>query len=341
MAKPCCTVNMYEAFVTNVQSHRSHQTNFFCFVFRHVQRSSVPVLPSSGLLSPVLLGAGAKPGGACSISLSLPASAAAVNVSTILGIINSCAGLEHLSLSSFRVINKDCPPASAIRMPNLLVISLRDCDSATILSWIPTPATSFIDVVINPRRMRRSPRHAHILTVFPHSLANTCALKEATKLILEEDENRHKFSLGLGPLRSRTSSLVITNRCPSSKKFIPRSLSAIAAHPYFGAVQSFTFSCTSCSPASWPFILDRFPLLSEFNTSVRHASDVVCALMHTRPDKSPICPSLERIRFRAHWGGEGDGIYSQSINSFRRFRAELRCSAVRITLHYPGRMKDL
>ena len=65
MAKPCCTVNMYEAFVTNVQSHRSHQTNFFCFVFRHVQRSSVPVLPSSGLLSPVLLGAGAKPGGAC------------------------------------------------------------------------------------------------------------------------------------------------------------------------------------------------------------------------------------------------------------------------------------
>ena len=276
-----------------------------------------------------------------SLSLSLPASAAAVNATAILGIINSCVGLERLSLVSFYAINKDCPPTSAIRMPNLLRVSLRDCDSATVLSYIITPTTSVIDVVMNPRSMRRSPAHAHILVAFPHSPANTCALKESTKLILEEDENRHEFSLGLGPLRSKTSSLVITNRCPPSERFIPRTLSAIAAHPYFGAIRSFTFSCTSCAPASWPLVLDGFPLLSEFNTSVRHASDVMCALMHTRPDRSPICLFLERIRFRAHWGGEGHGIYPQSVNSFRQFRAELHCSAVRITLHYPGGMKEL
>ena len=271
------------------------------------------------------------------LSLSLPSSGAAVNVSTILEIILSCACLERLSLISFHSVNRDCSPTSVVHMPNLLRVSLRDCDSATILSHIITPTTSFIDVVMSPRRARRSPAHTHILTAFPHFPANVRALKETTKLILEEDENRREFSLGLGPLRSRSSSLVITNRCPSSEKFIPRSLGAIAAHPYFGATRSFTFSCTSCAPRSWPLILDGFPLLSELNTSVRHATDVVCALMHTRLDKSPLCPSLERMKFRVHWGGEDHGAHPQLFDSFRQFRAELYCSAIKITLHHPGR----
>lgn len=276
------------------------------------------------------------------LSLSLPRSAAAVDVSTILNIIKSCEGLERLSLTSFRSVKRDCPPTSAVQMPRLFRISLRDCDSATILSHIATPATSFVDVVMDSRRTRRSPPHTHILTAFPHFPTNTHALKVITRLILEEDEDRHELSLGLGPFHSRSSSLVIRNRCPSSEKFIPKSLDAIAAHPHFGAIRSFTFSCTSCAPASWSLVLNGFPLLSELNTPIQHATDAVCALMHTRFDESPLCPSLERIRFRAHRGGEDHGVYPQLFDSFRKFREELYCSTIKITLHYPGkRTKEL
>ena len=234
--------------------------------------------------------------GLSTLSLSLPSSAAVVNLSVILDIMKSCPRLEYLHLASFFSINEDCPSTSVVRMSNLLRLSLRRCDSASILSHIITPKTSFIDVVMNHRRTRRPFAHAHILTAFPDVPNNIHALEETTKLILEEDKSNGEFSLGLSPFYSRISSLVIINRSPPSDKFIPRSLSAIGVHPYFCAIKSFTFSCSSRVPMSWPIVLSRFTLLSELNTSIQHATDVTCALMHPRFDGSPLCSSLGRIR---------------------------------------------
>lgn len=274
------------------------------------------------------------------LSVSLPSSAVAVNLSVILEIIKSCPVLEFLRLASFFPINEDCPPTSRTEMPNLLRLSLRRCDSATILSHVVTPKTSFIDVVMNPRRTRPSPTHAHILTAFPHLPTNIRALEETTRLVLEDDESNGGFTLDLSPLCSRSPSLVIINRSPSSKKFIPRSLSAIAAHPYFGTIQSFTFSCSSRLPTSWSIVLNRFSLLSELNTSTRHATDVVCALIHPRSDGSPLCPSLGRINFRTRSGREVPGVDPVLFTAFRRFREEYCCPAVKITLRRPGRERE-
>ena len=126
---------------------------------------------------------------------------------------------------------------------------------------------------MNHLRTRRSFAHAHILSAFPHFPTNIRALEETTELILEEDEDHARFSLGLSLLRWETPSLIITN-CSTSEKFIPRSLSPIDAHSYFDTVQGFIFSCSSYAPRSRSILLDRFPLLSEFSTSDQHVTDV-------------------------------------------------------------------
>ena len=275
--------------------------------------------------------------GLSNLSLSLPSSTVVVNLSVILNIIISCPELVYLRLASFLLINEDCTPTASVRMPNLLRLSLRRCDSATILSHVVTPKTSSIDVVMNPRRTRPSLTHTHILTAFPHLPTNIHALEETTNLTLEEDESDGGFRLGLSPLSSRTSPLIIINRSPPSKKFIPRSLSAIAAHSYFGAIQSFTFSYSSRVPRLWPTVLSRFSLLSELNTSTQHATDVVCALIHPKLDGSPLCPSLGRITFRKRSAGGGPSIDPVLFDALRQFRAELQCPAIRVVLHHPGK----
>ena len=138
--------------------------------------------------------------GLSSLSLSLPSSVVAVNLSVILDTIKSFPELEYLRLASFLPVIEDCPPTSSVEMPNLLRFSLRRCDSAIILSHVITPKTSFIDVVMNPRRTRILPTHTHILAAFPHLLTNIRALEETTKLILEEDERSGGFSLSLSLL---------------------------------------------------------------------------------------------------------------------------------------------
>ena len=270
--------------------------------------------------------------GLSDLSLSLPSSAVIVNLSLILNFIVSCPELEYLRLASFLLINEDCASTSSVRMPNLLRLSLRRCDSAIILSHFVTPKTSSIDIVMNPRRTHSSLAHPHILTAFPHLPTNIHALEETTKLTLEEDEIKGGFCLSLSPLSSRTPPLVIINRSPTSKRFIPRSLSAIAVHSYFGGIKFFTFSYSLRVPTSWPIVLSRLSLLSELDTSTQHATDAVCALIHPRFDGSPLCPSLERITFRTRSGRGGPRIDHVLLDAFHQFRVELHCATVRIIL---------
>lgn len=271
------------------------------------------------------------------LSLSLPSPAVIVNISTFLETIKTSKELAYLHLASFHSIREDCPSTYAVCIPKLCRLSLRACDAATILSHIITPKTSTIDIVMDSPKVRKHHRGSHILTALPQSLTNICALEGTAKLILEEDESRGGLRLGLLPLHSKTSSLLVTNGHHSLERFILRSLGAIAANPYFGAIQSFTFSCFSCAPIPWPTVLNRFDLLSELNTSSCHAMDVAHTLLGTRVDGSPPCSSLRRIRFCPGPNGREPHVDPQIFATLHKFRLEHHCSAIKITLRRADR----
>ena len=298
---------------------------------------STPPILSNGLAS-LFRGLG-------KLSLSLPSSSTAVRISDLLDIVKNSQGLESLSLTSFLFIKEGRQPTCVVHPPRLRRLFLRDCDSATILSRLEMPKVAVINIVLKDRRVRGyHPLHgAHILCALPHLLSSVCALKETTNLILEEDEEGRYFGLGLSPFRSPGSSVVVKNRSFSLEKFIQRSLRAISCHSYFELIESFTFSCSSPVPLSWPMVLSRFGALLELNTSTIHGADVLYTLMQTALDGTPLCLSLRRIRFferlpyLRHFR-----VDPQLLTTFHNFRTESRCSAVRITLRYlDGRKEEL
>jgi len=277
------------------------------------------------------------------LSLSLPPSAVVVNISGLLEIIRSSTELEFLHFVSLHSICEDCPSTYAIHAPKLRRLYLRACDSAKILSHITTPKTSTVDVLMpNSPKVRRQLGGSHILTALPRSLTNACTPEGTAKLILIEDGTRGEFRLGLSSLHSKTVPVVVTNGHPPLERFILRSLSAIAADPHFAGVQTFTFSCTSCTPVPWSTVLNRFVLLSELNTLSRHAMDIMHALLDTGLDGSPLCSSLQRIRFYAGPNGKDYYLDPPAFSAFHKFRLEYHCSAVRITRrHADGRSEEL
>jgi len=277
------------------------------------------------------------------LSLSLPPSNVAVNISGLLEIIRASTELEFLHFVSLHSICEGCPSTHAIHIPKLRRLSLRACDSATILSHITTPRASTIDVVMpNSPKVRRQLGGSHILTALPRSLTDIRIPEGTVKLILIEDETRGEFRLGLAPLHSKMVPLVVTNGHRPLERFILRSLGAIAADPYFGAIQSFTLSCTSCVHIPWSTVLNRFTLLSELNALSRHAMDIIHALLGTGLDGSPLCSSLRRIRFYTGPNGKDHYLDPPVFSTFHRFRLEYHCSVVRITRRRAdGRSEEL
>ena len=320
------------AFGSNVPSSGSKINNFI------TPDNPIAPAPSQHLWS--LLG------GLSMLSLSLPSPTIVVEISSLLQIIKTSPRLESLHLTSIIPIKEDCPLTCVVHAPSLQRLCLKDCSSATILSHIVVSKQAAISITLSNRRIRKQRRasflDAHILQALPYSLSNIHALEDAKQLILEEDEGKGMFSLGLSCFRSRGSSVVVRNLPSYPNAFIYRSLSAISNHPFFGAVESFTFSYYSHVPACLSTVLSRFNLLLELNTSSHHGAGVVCALMHKTPDGSPPCPSLRRIRF---FHRRPDTLYfpldPHLLTMFRQFRTETCCSSVRITVHYNGRKDEL
>jgi len=277
------------------------------------------------------------------LSLSLPSPSTVVRISELLDIVKNSQELESLSLTSFLFIREDS--TCVVHPPKLLRLSLRECDSATILSRLVAPKTAVINITLKDRRVRGYPplHGVHILGALPPSLSSIRALEETTKLIFEEDEKGHYFGLGLASFRSRGSIVAIRIRSSSRERFIRASLRAISDHPYFDIIESFTFSYSSRVPMSWPIVFSRFGALLELNASTVHAADILHTLVQTAFDGTPLCSSLRRIRFFDQPSNRGHvRLDSDLFTVFRSCRAEYHCSAVRITLHYlDGRKEEL
>ena len=279
------------------------------------------------------------------LSLSLPSSAIAIDISGLLHIIKTSPELEFVHLTSIAFIKEDRPLPCVVHASRLQRLRLHDCNSAVILSYIAVPKNATISITMSKRRIRgqlgASPLGEHILHALPYSLSNVRALEDAKQLVLEEDEEKGTFGLGLSPFRSRSSSMVIRSHPPSIRTFLYRSLSAIANHPYFGTVESFTFSHSSRVPVCWSTVLGRFDLLLELNTLSHHGVDIVHALTRATSNGFPRCSSLRRIRlFHRQPGTKYFDLDSHLLAAFHQFRTETRCPSLRITVHYSNGIKD-
>ena len=279
------------------------------------------------------------------LAFSLPSPTMTVDVSSLLHIIRASPGLESLHLTSFISIKEDRPAACVVHAPRLQRLSFRKCSSAIILSHITMPRGAVIEITMGRRRISgehgASPPGYHILDSLPHSLANIPALEGAELLILEGDEEKGTFCLGLSPFPSRGSSVVVRSHPSFIKSFVYHSLSAIANHSYFGVVKRFTFSYSSPVPISWSTVLGRFNLLLELNIPSNHGVGVICALMYTALNGFPLCSSLRRVRlFHQQPDITRNYLDPHLLTTFREFRAETRCSNVRITVHFPSGRKD-
>lgn len=276
------------------------------------------------------------------LSLSVPSSSTTVRISELLDIMKNSQRLELLSLASLFVVKEDCPSTCVVHLPRLRRLSLRECDSSPILSRLVTPKTTQIKITLKSRGIRRYPslHGVNILSALPASLSSIRALEQTTSLILEEDEGERYFGLGFAPFGSRDSLVVIKSRLFSREKFIRRSLRAISNHSYFDIIESFTFSYSSPVPTSWPTVFSRFCALLELNTLTIHAADVLHTLMQTTFDGTPLCFSLQRIRFFERLPNLSLRLDSQLFTAFHNFRIESHCSAVRITLHYLDGQKE-
>lgn len=275
------------------------------------------------------------------LSLSLPSPTVSISISGLLHVIEASPGLELLRLTSIAVVEGDRPFACIVRASSLQKFCLHDCSSAVILPHVVVSKKAVIVITMSGRRIggqrEASSVDGHILHALPYSLSSIRTSEDAKRLVLEEDEEKGTFGLGLSPFRSRSPSVVVRNRPPSIKTFIYRSLNAIANHPYFDTVESFTLFYSSRVPACWSTILGSFDLLLELNASSHHGAEILCALMHTIPNRPILCPSLRRIRlFHRRPGTRCLYPDSHLLTTFHQFRAEARCSSVRITVDYPN-----
>ena len=154
--------------------------------------------------------------------LVLPPLYPTVKVSTLIDIMSGSPNIEQIKMSAFLSLVDNSPPSSLVRLPNLQKFTMRDCDSATILSHTIIPATADIKVVIDHRRMsaimRIPPHDRHILSAVPEDMSTMGFLVESTMFVVQQDR---KVGFGIGFYRSRSSrpSLRIINRSASVNSF--------------------------------------------------------------------------------------------------------------------------
>lgn len=260
-------------------------------------------------------------------------------LSRLINLLGTSPGLETVHLSSYLSVVSDLSVTDVVYLRNLRTMSLRTCDSATILSHVAIPKTSTLDIVMNHRRLRAAkPSLSHetsIISSLPPGLNNMHFSIETTKLILEQDRLRGGFGLGLSFLNSCTSSLVIVDCSSSIERFVQRSLDAISSHPYFEISRSVTVALPRSTPIHWPTFLGRFGHLLELNTSVHHGSAVLTTLMRPHTNGTPLCPSLRRIRF---FERDKDAVpYTafdhRLLKPLSDFRATFHCEPIRVTVH--------
>ena len=276
------------------------------------------------------------------LCLILPPSHPATRVSTLIEVMAGSPNIEQIRMSAFIFVVDDSPPSSMVRLPNLQKFTMRDCDSATILSHTIIPATADIKVVIDHHRMRTtmgiSSRDYHILSLIPRDLSGTGLLAESTMFVLQQNR---KVGFGIGFYRSRSSqpSLRILDHSKSVDLFARRSIEALESHPHhFRNVKDLSTPLSAGVVVPWPGLLRSFERLERLSVVAFHAPSVLSALMVVGQDNHPICPTLRRLDIHEK-GGDVIALDEEDMDRFFAARAALGCAAANVNVRWSGGMK--
>ena len=269
--------------------------------------------------------------------LALPSSYPAVRVSSLIDVMSRSPGLEQIEMSSFLSMVNDSPPSSHVRLPNLQRFTMRDCDSATLLSHTIAPATADIKVVMDHCKMRAimriPPRDCNILCSVPTDTSTLGFLTESAVFVLQQDQ---KVGFGMGFYRSRSSrpSLRVFDHPAPVGSFARQSIDALANRPnYFQHISDLSVVLPADTVVPWSKLLRSFGRLGRLSTIALHAPSLLSALMVTGEDDHPICPALKRLGIHERDDGHVFVLDPDGWGRFSAVRRALDCAVMEVTIH--------
>lgn len=270
------------------------------------------------------------------LCLVLPPSHPTVRVSSLIDIMSRSPGIEQIEMTAFLSMINDSPPSSLVRLPNLQKFTMRDCDSATVLSHTVIPATADVKVVMDHRRMRaamRIPsRDFHILCSVPEDMSTMGFLKETTMFVLQRD---HKVGFGIGFYRSRSSkpSLRILDRSASVDIFARQSIEVLANRPHhFGNIKDLSIASSLGNTAPWSRLLRGFKRVERLNMIALNALPILSALVVIGEDGDPVCPALNHLRIHEK-DGHKVALDRDDMIPFFVARKVLGCADAKVDIH--------
>ena len=263
-------------------------------------------------------------------------------ISSLIDVMSGSPNIERIKLGGFLSMENDSPPSSLAHLPNLQNFTMRDCDSAKVLSHMIIPATADIKIVADHRRMRaamRIPsRHYHILLSVPVDISAAGFLKESTTFVLQQDQ---KIGFGIGFYRSRSSqpTLRVFDRSASIELFARRSIEVLARHPhYFANIKDLSLPLSASAAVPWSRLLRGFERLERLNVVALHAPSILTALMVTGQDDHRICPTLKQLDIHDK-GDDAIALDEDEMKDFFMARIALSCAATEVTIRWSGGRK--
>ena len=269
------------------------------------------------------------------LCLVLPPSHPTANVSSLIDVMAGSPGIERIKMSGFLSVVDDSPPSSLVRLPNLRKFTMRDCDSATVLSRMVIPATADVKVVIHHHKMRTAmgilSRDCHILRSVPE-ISALGFLTKSTTFVLQQD---HKIGFGIGFYRSRSSqpTLRIMDRSASVGSFARRSITVLAKHPqHFRNIKDLSVALSSGGTVPWSTLLRSFEQLERLSMIALHAPSLLSALMLIGEDSHPVCPVLKQLHIRERADGHAIALDRDDVIRFFTAREALGCEAAEVVI---------
>lgn len=273
------------------------------------------------------------------LRLVLPPSHPTVMVSTLIDVMSRSPGIEQMDISAFLSMIDDSSPSCLVHVPNLRKLTLRDCDSATILSHTVIPTMANVKIVMDHRRMKNrmhiASRDCHILCSIPEDMSTLKFLGGSTVLVLQQDR---KIGFGVGFFRSRSSqaSLRILDRSASVKSFARQSVEALANRSHrFGSIEELCITLFPGTVASWSTILYRFKRIQRLSMVALHAPSILSALMVAGEHGLPVCPSIRQLTIYEKDDDHAVALDNDDVVRFLAVRKRLDCAATEVNIYWP------
>lgn len=277
------------------------------------------------------------------LCLVLPPSHPTVKVSSLIDLMSGSPNIERIKMLAFLCMVDDTPPSTLVRLPHLQKFTMRDCNSATVLSHTIIPATANIKIVIDHRKMKavmRIPsRDCHIFSSVPEDMSTMEFLTESAMFVLQESRGA---GFGIGFYRSHFSqpSLRILDRSASVDSFVRRSIEVLASRPHrFRNVKELSIALSTGTAVPWWRLLQGFDQLERLSAVAFHASSILYALMVTDQENRPICPTLRRLDINEKGDGHVIALDREGMVEFFTARTVLRCAATEVAIHRPDESK--